>query len=97
MTEEEASKKRCTPALVVLLMDQERRDGLAAAGKKIGVNCIGSACAQWTWFDYVDDKGRTWRPAPADGTEFTKGRATKDITRRECAGRGYCGLTGGRS
>lgn len=94
MSEEDAAKKRCTPAIPVLLLDPEVRNGLGAGGLQVGLNCIGSKCAQWSWFDYVDAKGQTYR---GNGDSFTKGRASRtpgDV--KQGPGRGYCGLTGSK-
>lgn len=98
MTEEEAKKKRCTPAMIILLLDPETKNGMAASGARVSGNCIGSACAQWTWYDYANEQGETFHNPGAE--KFHKGRATLPSDRKTLKpspARGYCGLTGSKS
>lgn len=80
MTASEAATKRCTIALV-------------AIGKIPSANCIGEKCAHWSYFDYANADGNTFRPA---GDPFQKGRATGHSNMKPQAARGYCGLTGSK-
>lgn len=97
MTEKEAAQKRCTPmaSVIPLLLLREGAHDAATATGTVSPRCIGSACAQWCWFDYVNTDGVTFK-VPNDSTAFTKGRATKGPTAVAAPGRGYCGLTGAR-
>lgn len=100
MTESEALQKRCTPSLVVLLLDQSVRNGLAAGGLQVGSTCIGSKCALWCWYDYVVKDGLTYfeKGEPVERASFHKGKAypLKTVECEARPGRGFCGLTGSR-
>lgn len=94
LTEEEAKKKRCTPSMPILLLDATQFNALATRGDNLGTcNCIGSACMQWNWYDYANEKGKTFRGPDT----FAKGRAKKSSgDMSEFPARGYCGLATAR-
>lgn len=101
MTEEEAAKKRCTPMAVIQLMDLERLQGLQATGAAVACStCIGSACAQWCWYDYANKDGKTFfaKGEPLERANFHKGKSSpgKEIETESRPARGYCGLTGSK-
>lgn len=100
LTEAEAAKKRCTPALVILLMPKVERNGMAAAGAEVGSSCIGSRCAQWCWYDYANEAGKTFfqKGEDMERANFHRGRRSpsKQVESEERPARGYCGLTGSR-
>lgn len=91
LTDKEAATKRCTPGLILLLMEPERRDGLTAAGAEVGTNCIGSKCMQWLYWDYVGADGKSYiMPGAAPQS---KGRSTPSHSgAKEIAPRGFCSL-----
>ncbi len=90
-TEKEANAKRCTPSLVLMLLDRERYDALVAVGA-VTTHCIGRLCAQWRFYDVADDEGLTYFPAnaPYQG----RGHAKNGAYTRAAPARGYCGLAG---
>lgn len=99
-TEKEAAAKRCTPMQIIWLMpDADERRGMEAAGG-LEVNCIGSRCAQWRWYDSPDSEGNSAFPRqrnePGEGAYACKGsRATKrGIAWRDAPARGFCGMAG---
>jgi hypothetical protein len=78
MTELGAREKRCTYALVLMLMDSEQLHGRQAAGDNVVTTCIGPKCMQWRWYKPVT--GGAYGPTPEGA--------------RSNAPRGYCGLAG---
>lgn len=94
-TEKEFAKKRCTISLVLLAVpDPEDRSGMLASGQ---TKCIGSACAQWHWYDYADNEGNTHFAAGV--SRFTRGKlsaSSSDSHVDKVPARGYCGMTGTR-
>lgn len=99
MTEKEAKTKRCTPcaSVAVLLYLSPEKWNEAVASDVVQTRCIGSACAQWCWYDYVDADGNT-HFQPGNENQFLKGKARPSPITKSVAypGRGYCGLTGAR-
>lgn len=101
MTEKEADQKRCTPSLIVQLMDLERLNALQAAGHPSGsTSCIGSRCAQWCWYDYANKEGVTFFPKneALERANYHKGKSSpgKEVETEPRPARGYCGLTGSK-
>lgn len=90
-TEKEGEVKRCTPSLVLLLLDKERYEALMLTGG-ISTWCIGRHCAQWRFYDVANDEGLTYFPvnAPYQG----RGHAKNGAYTRAAPARGYCGLAG---
>jgi hypothetical protein len=99
-TEAEFSKKRCTMALGVLIARAINYESYSAAVVSenigVGLNCIGSKCAQWCWYDYATATGETH--LSLHHNDFNKGRReyTPGVTGDAVPARGYCGLTGSR-
>ena len=91
-TEKEAPEKRCTPAIMLRLLDLERYNSIVAHEGDPG-KCIGSKCAQWRWYDTVDISGTTFFPiqAPYKGMG---GVHLSEMRQARVPGRGYCGLAG---
>jgi hypothetical protein len=103
-TEAEFHKKRCTPALQVLIARainfESYQASVVSENVSVGLNCVGSKCAQWCWYDYANDAGRTFFLNESQSREFMKGRRSPHVTGQqnnfEMPARGYCGLTGTR-
>lgn len=85
LTEKDASAVRCTPVIVILLMDPEQLHGRQAAGDGVVTTCIGSKCMQWRW--YKPTPGVKYGPTPEEIAGTPQGGG---ITVQ----RGYCGLAG---
>jgi hypothetical protein len=100
-TEAEFSKKRCTLALPLLIARAINFESMNAAMARenvsLALNCIGSKCAQWCWYDYANDVGET-HFLSGSREQFQKGRRDPSSvgTMVKVPARGYCGLTGGR-
>jgi hypothetical protein len=102
-TEAQFSEKRCTLAMVMFVVPREERDNLASGRgdtwRDATTKCIGSRCAQWCWYDYVDAQGNTNFVTEASARDGSiKGRRTRGTTGSNVTvpARGYCGLTGSR-
>jgi len=85
LTEQEAATKRCTQALVVLIMEAERLSGLQARTENVSTKCIGSACMNWRWYK-PNSGGHFGKYGPTAEPSDTKANVSQV--------RGYCGLAG---
>lgn len=100
-TEADFAKKRCTPALALLVARAVNFESYQASviseQASLSLNCIGSQCAQWCWYDYVDAEGNT-HFLSGSREPFQKGRRDANAvgTTITVPARGYCGLTGSR-
>lgn len=101
MTEEEAKKKRCTPAMVMFFADPERVNQYATRSSvPLGHTCIGSQCAQWAWYDYANKEGKTFfdKGEAPERANYHKGKSlpSKQVESEARPARGYCGMTGSK-
>jgi hypothetical protein len=100
-TEAEFRTKRCTPALALLVARavnfESYQASVVSENVGVGLNCIGSKCAQWCWYDYANAQGETHFANEGAAQLFQRGRRSSvgDSAMRVPA-RGYCGLTGSR-
>jgi hypothetical protein len=91
-TENDARARRCTPSLVLMLLDRERYEALLLTNA-LTQRCIGSECMQWRWYDQANEQGLTYYAANA--LPYTsKGNGRKGIYTSAVFARGYCGLAG---
>lgn len=105
MTEEKAGEKRCPlnsiTVVVAKAINFDSMQADIANGVAPSVNCCGSRCALWAWYDYANEKGETFvqKTKTEEDRKYFKGRSSPVKTEAGAyearPARGFCGLTGG--